>query len=115
MFASKASTQLMTAWANGKKISTATFTLRKAGSEQQEYMTITLSEVYITSYNISGPTTEAKGHEKSRDEDRENPVPIEEITLSFEKIEVHYRGQKASGDLAGKLLFIYNLPNARSK
>jgi type VI secretion system secreted protein Hcp len=115
MFASKASTQLMTACANGKNFEKATLTLRKAGSDQQEYMKFVFSDVYITSYTIGGPMTEAKGHEKSRDEKRENPVPLEEITLSFAKIEVEYRGQKSSGDLSGRNIFTFNLPNMRSK
>jgi type VI secretion system secreted protein Hcp len=115
MFASKASTQLMTACAKGLKFAKATFTLRKAGAEQQEYMKFVFSDVYITSYTIGGPATEAKGHEKSVDEKRENPVPLEQVTLSFAQIEVEYRGQKSSGDLSGRNIFTFNLPNMRSK
>jgi type VI secretion system secreted protein Hcp len=115
MFASKASTQLMQACANGKKFQKVTLTLRKAGSEQQEYMKFVFTDVYITSYTIGGPATETSKGEKVGHEKRENPIPIEEIALSFAQIEVEYRGQKSSGDLSGRNIFTFNLPNMRSQ
>jgi type VI secretion system secreted protein Hcp len=113
MFASKASTKLMTACATGQSFPKATFTLRKSGGDQQEFMKFTFYDVRIDSYSIGGPTAEARGHEKSLDEKRENPVPLERITLNFGEIEVEYREQKSVGDLGGKNRFKYNLKKAQ--
>lgn len=113
MFASKASTKLMTACAIGQKFEKATFTLRKAGSDQQEYLKFIFYDVRIASYNIGGPATEKSKHEKIGHEKNENPIPLEEITLNFAEIEVEYREQKSVGDLGGKNKFKYNLKKAQ--
>ncbi len=115
MFASKASTKLMIACAkpDAIPISKAIFTLRKAGSDQQEYMRFTFSDVRITSYHIGGPATETSKYEKIGHEKSENPIPLESITLHFAEIEVEYRAQKSGGDLRGKNTFRYNLKKAQ--
>lgn len=113
MFASKASTKLMTACATGQSFPKATFTLRKAGSDQQEYLKFIFYDVRIASYNISGPATERSKHEKIGHEKNENPIPLEEIRLNFAEIEVEYREQKTVGDLGGKNKFKYNLKKAQ--
>jgi type VI secretion system secreted protein Hcp len=109
MFASKASTKLMVACALAQPFDKATFTLRKAGSDQQEYLVFIFRDVFITSYNISGPATETSKGEKIGHEKRENPIPLERITLNFREIEVTYRGQKSGGDLGGKNTFRFDL------
>jgi type VI secretion system secreted protein Hcp len=114
MFASKASTKLMIACALAQPFDKATFTLRKAGSDQQEYLVFVFRDVFITSYNISGPATETSKDEKIGHEKRENPIPLERITLNFREIEVTYRGQKSSGDLGGKNVFRFDLGKAKS-
>ena len=115
MFASKASTKLMAACAIGKEpIKKATLTIRKAGGDQQEFMIFTFSEVFITSYSISGPANETSRPEKVGHEKNENPIPLEQISLSFKTIEVEYKGQKASGDTGGKNIFRFNLPQMKS-
>ncbi len=113
MFASKASTKLMTACTTGQSFLKATFTLRKAGSDQQEYMKFTFFDVRIASYSIGGPATESSKQEKVGHEKRENPLPLEQIAMNFAEIEVEYREQKSIGDLGGKNKFKYNLKQAR--
>lgn len=113
MFTSKASTKLMTACATGQSFPKATFTLRKAGADQQEYMKFIFYDVRIASYTIGGPATETSKHEKIGHEKRENSIPLEQIALNFAEIEVEYREQKLVGDLGGKNKFKYNLKQAR--
>jgi type VI secretion system secreted protein Hcp len=112
-FASKASTKLMTACATVQKFEKATFTLRKAGGDQQEYMKFIFYDVRIASYNISGPATETSRNEKIGHEKRENSIPLENIVLNYGAIEVEYREQKSVGDLGGKNRFNYNLKRAQ--
>jgi|SRR5215204_2642414 type VI secretion system secreted protein Hcp len=111
-FTSKASTKLMTACATVQKFEKATFTLRKAGGDQQEYMKFIFYDVRIASYSISGPATETSRNEKIGHEKRENSIPLENIVLNYGAIEVEYREQKSVGDLGGKNRFNYNLKQA---
>ena len=115
MFASKASTKLMRACASpsDQTIPKATFTLRKAGGDQQEYLIFTFLDVRVTSYKIAGPATETSRHEQIGHEKNENPLPLEQITLNFGEMEVEYRSQKSVGDLGGKNKFKYNLKKAQ--
>ena len=46
---------LMKACATGDHIKTATLTGRKAGKEQQEYLTVKLTDVLVTSYHTAEP------------------------------------------------------------
>jgi type VI secretion system secreted protein Hcp len=112
-FTSKASTKLMNACATAQKYEKAIFTLRKAGGEQEEYMKFTFYDVRVASYDINGPATEARGHEKSLDERRENPVPLESVVLNFAEIHVEYREQKSPGHVGSPNVFKYNLKQGK--
>ncbi len=81
----KASPKLFLNCANGAHIKSALLTCRKAGTEQQEYLKITFSDLLISSYQTGGST----GAE----------VPSESITFNFGKIEVSYAPQKPDGKL----------------
>jgi len=111
-FASKASTKFLNACATVQKFEKATFTLRKAGGKQEEYMKFTFYDVRVASYDIGGPATETSRHEKIGHEKHENPVPLESIVLNFAEIEVEYREQKSPGNLGGINKFKYNLKKA---
>jgi type VI secretion system secreted protein Hcp len=115
MFASRASTKFMTACAIGQEFDKATFTLRKAGGEQQEYLVFIFRDVFVSSYSIVGPATETSRPEKIGHEKNENSIPLERITLNFREIEVNYRGQKSSGELGGKNIFRFDLGLNRLK
>lgn len=87
MSSSKASPKLMLAVASGQHIKQVVLTARKAGGEgqQQPFLTITLSDVLVSSYQVSGNGSD--------------PVPTDEITINFSKIEFSYRAQKPDGSL----------------
>jgi type VI secretion system secreted protein Hcp len=81
-----ASNLLMLRCADGKPISEAKFTFRKQGGEQQEYMILTLNNVYVSSISMHG----GSGGE-----------PVETASLSFDKYEFKYFQQKDDGSLGG--------------
>ncbi|MBI4128724.1 MAG: type VI secretion system tube protein Hcp, partial [Parcubacteria group bacterium] len=70
----KASPLLMLAAADGRRLRTATLTARRPGGD--DYLTMTFSDVVVSSYTTGGG---------SGDE------PIEEITLNFGKVEMEYK------------------------
>jgi len=72
--------------ASGKHIKEGTFIARKAGGDQQEYMTIKLTDVLISSVQSGGT---GGGHD----------IPIEQVSLNFGKIEIDYKQQKQDGTL----------------
>ncbi|MCI0639297.1 MAG: type VI secretion system tube protein Hcp [Gemmataceae bacterium] len=82
----KSSPELMLACAEGRHIPTATLICRKAGKDQQEYMTIKFADLLISSFqggcNGNGDL-----------------VPTERISFNFAKIEISYKPQKADGTL----------------
>jgi type VI secretion system secreted protein Hcp len=82
----KSSPLLMLACATGQHIKTAQLTCRKAGTEQQEFLTIKFSDLLVSSYQTGGS---AHG----------DIVPTDQIALNFAKIEYEYKPQKADGTL----------------
>lgn len=78
-----ASPTLFAAAATGQTIPSGTFTVRKSGAEQQEFLVITLSDVVVTSVAQAGAT----------DEDR----PTESVTLGFSRATVTYTPQSVAG------------------
>lgn len=76
---SKASPVLMLHCADGKHIAKAKLFVRKSGGDQQEYYTIVLEDVYITSVKQTGRTSTA-----STSDDR----PTEEVAFYYNKISV---------------------------
>ena len=82
----KASPLLMLACATGQHIKSAQLTCRKAGTDQQEFLTIKFSDLLVSSYSTGGS---AHG----------DIVPVDNISLNFAKIEYEYKPQKADGTL----------------
>jgi type VI secretion system secreted protein Hcp len=79
---SKASPPLLLACATGKHLKSATLTGRKAGGKAQlEFLTFSLSDVLVSDYQVSGA----------------DDTPMDSVSLSFAKIVVEYREQKADG------------------
>ena len=85
MEANKASPKLALSCASGEHIKSAKLTCRKAGGEQQEYMTVTLSDVLISSYQHGGSGGDV--------------IPIDQFSMNFGKIEWEYKPQKPDGSL----------------
>jgi type VI secretion system secreted protein Hcp len=85
MRVSKASPQLLLSCASGQQHKSAILTVRKAGKSQQEFLTIKLTDVLVSSYQTSGS------------------VPSDDIfdqaSLAFSTIQVDFRPQKEDGAL----------------
>jgi len=89
MSVSKASPKLMLACANGDHIKQAVLTCRKAGTDQQEYLKYTFSDVLVSSFQTNG----ASG----------GGTPTESLSLNFSKIEIEYKEQQHDGTLGGRI------------
>lgn len=91
----KASPLLMLAVATGEHFKDATVVARKAGKEQQEFLTITFTDLMVTSYQTGG-----SGHG--------DIIPTDQISLNFAKMEMEYKEQKDDGTLGGSTKKGYN-------
>ena len=91
----KASALLFLRCADGKHLKSAILTARKAGGEQQEYYTITMSDVLVSSYQVGGS---AHG----------DVVPTDQVSLNFAKLEIAYKEQKADGSLGAAVAHGYD-------
>ena len=91
----KASPNIMLACASGKHIKSAKLTCRKAGGEQEEYLTFTLTDCIVSSYQTGGS--------------EDAVVPTDSVSFNFAKIEVVYRPQNADGSLGAAVEFRYDL------
>jgi type VI secretion system secreted protein Hcp len=95
MTMNKATPKLMLACATGQHIKNAILICRKAGTEQQEYLKITFTDLLVSSYQTGG----SQGQE----------VPIDSISLNFSKIEFGYKPQKEDGTLDAEVKAGYDL------
>jgi type VI secretion system secreted protein Hcp len=79
----KASPKLFLACATGQHIQTAVLTFREVevGTAPHEYLTITLSDVFISSYQVGSG----------------GDLPTESISISYSKIEYKYVGRQPNG------------------
>ena len=94
MYTCKASPKLALFCANGKHIKSATLTCRKAGEGQQDFYSITMSDLIVSKYRtMSHPPL------NKTEEGGVNGVPADMFSLNFGKIEFEYKPQKADGAL----------------
>lgn len=84
----KASPMLFLACATGQHIKKAVLICRKAGGTQQEFLTVTMSDLLISSYQTGG-----SGHS--------DIVPTDQFSINFAKIEWDYKQQDEKG-MVGK-------------
>jgi type VI secretion system secreted protein Hcp len=89
----KASPILMQACANGTHLKEAIITHRKAGKAQHEYLIVKMNDVIITGVTHGGS---ADGHS-------------ENVSMSFAKVAVEYKPQKADGSLDAGVIFKYDI------
>ena len=82
----KASPILFLSCASGKHISKAVLTARKSGASQADFLTLTMSDLLVSSYQTAGSETA-------------DTVPMDQVSLNFSKIEFEYKAQKADGSL----------------
>lgn len=91
----KASPKLFEACATGKHIKSAVLVCRKAGTTGQEYLTYTMTDLLVSSYQIGGSEGEV--------------LPMDTFSLNFTKIEMEYKPQKADGTLDAAIKKGYDL------
>jgi type VI secretion system secreted protein Hcp len=84
MRTSKASPLLFAAAAGAQRIKQAVLTARRSGAQQQDYLVVTLADVFVTAFRSAG---EASGG------------LVDQVTLGFGRIEIEYRPQKPDGSL----------------
>jgi type VI secretion system secreted protein Hcp len=96
MKASKASPKLMLACATGEHIKDGTLVCRKAGTDQQEFLTIKMSDLLVSSYQTGGSSNGGV-------------VPMDQVSLNYSKIEFEYKEQKPDGSLGGAIKAGYDL------
>jgi type VI secretion system secreted protein Hcp len=94
-YVDKSSPNLFINCCSGKPISTAVFTVRKAGEKPQEYMTITLTEVFVSSFSHIGSDN--------------GGLPSESISLNFSKIKFEYKTQLGDGTLGAAIAKTYDI------
>jgi type VI secretion system secreted protein Hcp len=82
---SKASAKFFLACAVGEHFKQAVLLCRKAGTVQQEFFKITMSEVLVTAYSIGGGSG--------------GPLPVDNVTLTFSKMEIEYKEQTSKGEV----------------
>ena len=87
----KASAKLFTSCCTGEHLKKATLVCRKAGKDQQEFLTIVLSPVLVSSYQTGGSAGS-------------DVIPMDQIALNFGKIEFKYKEQKPDGSLGGEVI-----------
>jgi type VI secretion system secreted protein Hcp len=90
---SKASPQLMLACANGHHLKDATLTGILNGKSQQDFFTIKMTEVVVSSYQTGGS----------------GESPEDQFTLNFAKVEVDYKPQAETGLLLEPVVGAWNL------
>ena len=86
---STASPDLILACASGKHFKSAVLTARKAGKEQLEFLTFSLSDVLVSAYQTGGVEGDV--------------VPGDSVSLNFAKIQVEYKAQKPDGSLGASI------------
>jgi type VI secretion system secreted protein Hcp len=96
----RASADLAKACATGEHIKEAILTARKAGKEQQEYLTFKFYDILVSSYQTGG----SEGSE----------VPTDSVALNYSKIEFAYKAQKPDGTLGTSLFFKYDLKTKKA-
>ena len=94
----KATTALMSVMRTNEEVKKAVLTVRKAGLTPVDYLVITIENGRITSHTIGnrGP---------------DDPVLVESLNLSFEKIEVKYAPQGAEGGKGAQSVFSTQVTN----
>jgi type VI secretion system secreted protein Hcp len=87
----KASAKLLASCATGEHLKKATLVCRKAGKEQQEFLTIVLSPILVSSYQTGGSAGS-------------DVIPMDQVSINYGKIEYKYKEQKADGSLGGEVI-----------
>lgn len=95
----KSSPKLMLYCASGKHIPTVTLTVRRAGENQVPFLTITLTDVVVSSISTGGTT-----------QDR----PTENVSFNFGKVKVTYTPVDAKGNKIEPVEFNLNISDTNN-
>ncbi|HSC62409.1 MAG TPA: type VI secretion system tube protein Hcp [Caldimonas sp.] len=87
----KASAKLFTSCCTGEHLKKATLVCRKAGKDQQEFLTIVLSPLLVSSFQTGGSAGS-------------DVIPMDQVSLNYGKIEYKYKEQKPDGSLGGEVV-----------
>lgn len=96
MHMNKATPELMLACADGKHLKDAILTCRKAGGGQNDFFSVKMSDVLVSSYQTGGS---AHG----------DVLPVDQVSLAFTKIEFEYKPQDAKGATGSPVKTGYDL------
>jgi len=105
MASNKASPKLFQLCATGEHIKQAQLVCRKAGSGQQDFMTITFKQCLVSSYRVVGNMPLGIGAAAGND----MVLPTEMLSLNFAQIEIEYREQNADGTMGPVIKAGYDL------
>lgn len=86
----KSSPILMIGCATGQHFPSAVLSAGKAGAAQQDYLKITIEDVTISSYQISGS-------------ERSDDTPMDQVSFNFARLEISYRPQNPDGSLGAEV------------
>jgi type VI secretion system secreted protein Hcp len=86
----KASPLLLLSVASGEHIKKAVLFVRKAGKEQQEYYTVTMEDLLVSSWQSGGS-------------EGSNALPVDQFSLNFTKVKFEYKPQDAKGGLGSAI------------
>ncbi|MGI8855759.1 MAG: Hcp family type VI secretion system effector [Thermomicrobiales bacterium] len=108
MHFNKASPALFLATATGEHFKKAVLTVRKAGKQPADYLTWTLSDCLVSSYQTGANSVavqesvgnpEEPSPEVNAVRNSTSGAPVDEFSLNFSKIEVSYQPQNPDGSL----------------
>jgi type VI secretion system secreted protein Hcp len=91
-----ASSKLFLACATGEHIKKGVLVCRKAGTQQQEFLKVTMTDLLVSSFQTSGSGSG-------------DVLPMESISLNFAKVEWEYKEQKPDGTLGGAIKAGYDV------
>jgi len=93
----KSSPRLFVACCTGQHIKSAVLTVRKAGTDPQDYMTVTMNDLIVSSIHNTGQPNGKDG------------LPTEQISLNFSKINYEYKEQGSDGSTKGTVTGGYDV------
>lgn len=97
----RSSPQLCRHCATGRHIKLGTLFVARPGAGTQDYLTIKLRDVRVTSVTLADVESDAQ-------------PPVESVTLAFAKVEYAYRPQKPNGSLGPAVEFKFDLTTNRT-
>jgi len=101
----KASPLLFLACCTGKHIAKAVLTARKAGTDQQDYLIVTLKDLMVSNVKSDG----AIGGYNLTGVSEPESLPTEVVSLNFTEINIEYKEQGADGTLKGSTAGGFNV------